>query len=266
MPTPIKHHKQANSDYAVTQAGSYGAGAAGLTLGAKSGYPTFHSFHALRYSLAQGDPNNFGYFWDFLGDTVPDELATDGDGTASVVAGAHGGVVDMATGAVDDQHIALNFGALNFNSGKDLFAIARIQIPDDAALAVQFGFTDALTETGGLIFSDSTVAGATAVADDAVVVALDSDGSMTTFSALAVNDGGTPQAVDTGISRSEDYLTVEIHIRADGDATIRINGKITASISGAVANVPLAPYLVIKARAAAGANLNLDFVGAVAER
>ena len=268
----IEDYKQASSDFAVVQSGSLGVSRAGIVLGARSGQPSLHLWNDLRFAFSTGR-DNFGIFEDFLGDiggsSAPAGWTEDADSTGTVLPsatpGAEGGQVVFTTPATADDHITLSLGThWNIANGW-LFFEHYVQLGQLADTIWEGGLSDALSETNGLAFSDHSVAGITAVADDALAFAYDSDVNGN-WHVNTVNDGGTPQAFDTGIAATTDFVQLSIRVSPTGTAYFYIDGVLVQEVEDAVNSVALTPWLSLTALAASAVTANVDYVGVTGGR
>lgn len=270
----LEHWQKHNSNYAVFQPGSQGAGDAGIVLGAKDGQATRHLWDDMRAALSMNNPAYVGFFDDFIGfaggTAVPLGWTNNATGTGTQVYGAlgsFGGVYTVTTGttANDYEDYAL---AANFKSENGwMFFTAKFTLSSVAAVTAEVGLTDALTETGGLVFSDHSASGVTAVADDAIVVAFEAAGDAN-YVVNSVAAGGTPQTLDLGTAPvASTYIQVDFAINSDGDAFIYLNDAYIGRLDVAVTpTVLLTPFFSVKTTTTAGKAISVDWVGVTASR
>lgn len=225
---------------------------ASLVTGATRGQRVDHLWDGVWGVLEGAGSLDFaGYFDHFLGDTIRAEWApvVTNSGTIAINAQA-GGAIRMTTdtGAADAALEALSLSWLVSNG----LTVFRARIKQSGAITnriIECGLTDTLSPSGGLCFSDPSVP--TAVDTNAAVFAY-KDGSMTTYSALAVNAGGTPQAVTGVATPSTSYQNFAIIIDALGNAEFYVGPAgvaptRVARIALAVATTSLfSPFIAIK--------------------
>jgi hypothetical protein len=213
------------------------------------------------------------HFDDFLGDVLADGYAqaTNDDATAAIDPQL-GGVVQLATADGDNDYVDLAM-ELNLKPNSAGFVEARLRVPTDATYrAIEFGLSDAKTESGGaaedngLAVTDAVAATPTAAADDCAVFHYDSDDGATWW-CCAVAGGGTPLVHNAGIEPSTDWQVLRIEWNAAGDlsfyaGTNAENLTHVATFEAAVApTAALTPWLALKAREASVAKtLDVDYL------
>lgn len=246
-----------------------------LVLGDVATQKTAHNWDGLQAALVgAGDPDYVAYWDDFIGDLLRDEWDTDiaASGTIAHAAGA-GGIVTLTTDTTSGNHATLALG-LQFDytvsaSLTDEVAMKlEVRATVNTALtnrSIEIGFSDAVSETSGLAFSDHTVAGVTAVANDAIVFALDSGGTAGQWILCSVNNGGTAAA--TAISTSYNptagtYQKFGVIVTKDGKAHCYIDDALVATVASAFNTaVPMTPWITITTLTTAAAAANVDYVG-----
>lgn len=270
----IPDWKQANSDIAHVQGGSLGAPRDAYVIGARSGRPTFIPFEHIRTSFALGSGEQAAFFDHFFGNVggadVPAPWSEDAGSTGTVLpegtAGEAGGQAELTTAATTDDHITLALGAHWVVGSGDgwLFFEASVQVDQLTETILEVGLSDALSETNGLAFSDHTVAGVTDVATDALIFAFDTDAGAN-WLINAVNDGA-PQAVDSEVAATTDFVTLTIEVSPDGDAYFYVNGNLVAEVEEAVAvDAALTPWLSLVALEDSAKTASVDYVGIVGD-
>ena len=182
----------------------------------------------------------------------------------------------MNNGTDDDGHATLASDLSFASDGTLLLVEARVRIDDIAETAIEFGVSDAQSESGGLAFTshDSTPV---AVATDAAVFGFlhDTAGgeTNTNWSALTVN-AGVAARVDTEVApvaATFALLQVVLALNTDTsevDASFFVNGTQVAAVADAVdVGVPLYVWLSTKNFEAADAKLvEADYIRATQDR
>lgn len=204
-----------------------------ILLGKPAGVSYTFSWRSVLSAFANASEEHYSVSDDFLGAALDTNLWTvDASATGSVAYGtlAEGGLVRLTTDVNDNDHATLSGDSLFSPTG--LFQHWRGKIPTAITdRAVELGVSDAASETNGLAFS-SHDATPVAVATDALVFGYDSDESMTTWSALAVNNG-VAQYADTGIAVDTDWHNFSIFV-VGNDAHFYIDGVRVAVLTNAV--------------------------------
>lgn len=266
-----KHWEIANGNISGVQTGGAGVGA--TVIGAAKGEPTLHIDESHRFAYGQSDPNHFAVWEDFAGDTIPDYVALDlsANTAAATISAAVGGVAQLSTGETDNEKATLSVG-LNWhaNGTEPLIFEAKVRTAEITTKTIEIGISDAVSETAGAAFSDHTIAGVTAVADSAFVVAFDTDDALTNWTVNYVDGGGTPGAADTGVAVTEDtWYTIRIFVYKNGNVAVTINGTVTNRIEDAfdlATPIVFAPWITLVSRDAADVSLDVDYVGMICGR
>lgn len=185
-------------------------------------------------------------------------------------------VVALNNGEDDDGHATLA-SDLTFNSSGELLLVeGRIRIDDLDEVAIEFGVSDAASETGGLAFT-SHDATPVAVATNAAIFGFlhDTAGgeTNTNWSALNVNAGSAAR-LDTSVAPVAGtfvLLQLVLALNTDTDevdASWFINGSLVASATDVIAtNTPLYVWLSTKNFEAADAKLlEADYIRATQDR
>lgn len=271
----VQHWEQANGDISFPQGGSEGVSNDALVLGAYSGQATFYGWRGLRYALG-GNPDQFSYFDDFVTPGLSAAAApwqADAGSTGAHTtdaAGLAGGVLVGTTAATDNDHLTLALSTTLSVANGWVFFDTRVQLPSIAGIEVEFGLNDALSEAAGVAFSDHTVAGATAVAEDAAVFAFSTEDSITTWHVNTVRDAATDvvQAVNTGTTvEAATWYQLGVAIDSSGNAFFYIDGARVATIENAVAtDALLTPWLTVASDGGDAKAVNIDYVGVSAVR
>lgn len=266
----ISHWKQANSDYALVQAGSQGADQTGVVFGAKTGQAVLVDWEDLRWSALTGSPSYVGFFDHFVGDAIDARWDEDISLGATVAINAQqNGVVRLATDTDDDDHATLALG-LHWlvSKGWTYFTAGVKSVSAITLRAIEAGVSDAVSETAGLAFSDHSASGVTAVATNAAVFGYDTDASMTTWATNSVNGGGTPVANEiTQAPSTTAFQQLSIAINAAGDAFFYVNGTLVATHLLAVATTSVfTPWISLKSLSGAIKTIDVDYVGIAGAR
>lgn len=231
-------------------------------IGAAAGRETPHNYEGLRRSLMANDPDFLCVVDHFLGAAVNTRWATDlSTGATVAINDQETGVVRLSTDDTDDDHATLALG-LHFLVSKGwTFFEARIKsVTAITARALEFGLSDALSETNGLAFS-SHDATPVDVATDAAVFGYNTDESMTTFSALSVKAGGTPQYTLLAGAPSTSFIKLGVLIDSAGNAYFYVNGVLVATHLLAVATTALlTPWITLKSLSGAIKEIDVDYI------
>ena len=173
--------------------------------------------------------------------------------------------------ATDDSHATLT-SLLTFASNADTLLVeTRIRLSHLTEIVVEFGVSDAASETNGLAFSSHDVT-PVAVATNAAILGFqhDSGGEMnTTWNALRVK-ANTAARTDTTIAPLTTFVTLGIALAKNGsvvDASYLINGAQVATASDVIANaISLRAWVTVKAKSAAIRYAELDYLRASSTR
>lgn len=240
-----------------------------LRVGATTPYVTDHNFEDLRVALtANGSPNHIGFFDDFLGGTIRDEWQADEGGTGtSAVNGGLGGTLRITTGATSANHNTVALGLHHKPSLGGIWATARLSnITAITARTVEFGISDAVSETNGLAFS-SHDATPVDVATNGAVFGYNTGESMTTWSALAVN-AGTPAYANTGVAPvAGTYQVLSLHVNTAGTVRYYIDGALVAThVNGVLATGTYTLWLTVVTTSAVAKIVDVDYAGIISAR
>jgi hypothetical protein len=240
-----------------------------LRVGDKTPYVTDHDYEDLRVALtANGSPNHIGFFDDFLGGTLRDEWQTDieGSGTIAVNAGL-GGTVRITTDATTADRATLALGLHHKPSLGGIWATARIaSVTALTTRTIEFGISDAVSETAGLAFS-SHDATPVDVATNGAVFGYNAGESMTAWSALAVN-AGTPVYADTGATLTAGtYQVLSLHVNSAGDVRYYVDGVLVAThLLGVLATGTYTLWCSVVTGADEAKVVDLDYAGIISAR
>jgi hypothetical protein len=265
----INDWKQANTDLALVQAGSAGVSRAAFVLGAKTGRPTLHEWDSVRWSLLSNNPDYVAFWDDFLGDSVNATWQPDlSTGSTIAINTQNGGAIRFTTDTDDDDHATLTLG-LHWlvSNGWTFFETRFKSVSAITVRAIEIGLSDAISETNGLAFSNHSVAGITAVADDAAIFGYDTDATMTTWAANSVNAAGTPQATLLTAAPTTSYVRLGIAVNDGGDAFYFVDGDLVATHTSAVATTAvLTPWISLKSLSAATKSIDIDYAAIAGAR
>lgn len=268
----IPDWKQANSDIAHVQGGSQGASRDAYVIGARSGRPTFIPYEEIRTSFALGSGEQVAFFDHFLGNigasAVPAPWSEDAGSTGTALPtaspGDASGLLALTTAATLNDHITVALGTHWVVSEGWTFFEASLQLGQLTETILEVGLSDALSEANGLAFSDHTVAGVTDVATDAVIFAFDTDAGAN-WLVNTVNDG-TPQAVDSGVAATGNFVSLRIEVSPDGDAYFYVDGTFVASVESAVpTDAVFTPWVSLVALEGVAKSANIDYLGVVGD-
>ncbi len=254
---------QHNSNIAFPQGGDK------MVLGAKTLQPTEHTYQAIRQALMVSGSDYSAVYDDFLGAAISTRWATNlATGATIAINAQQSGVIRFTTDTDDDDHATLALG-LHFlvSKGWTYFEAGVKSVTAITLRAIEVGLSDALSETGGLAFSNHSVAGVTDVATDAAIFGYDTDSSMTAWAANTVK-AGTQQAVNTGVAPSTSaFQKLAVQISPAGKAFFYINGSLVAEVANAVATTAvLTPWISLKSLSGATKSIDVDYVFVAGER
>lgn len=252
---------QANSNIAHKQGGDY------TIYGGRTPFARQTYWQDELAGIATGSPQWLGKFDHFEGDSLKAEWATNlstGATIAPTSPTVAGGAIAFATDTDDDDFATLALGLHWLVSNGDIWFETRVKNMSAITLrAVEIGLSDALSETNGLAFS-SHDATPTAVATDAAIFGYNTDDSMTTWSCLSVNGGGTPQyttASSTYAPVAGTWQKFAVNLTSAGVATFLINDVVIATHSAAVATTGLlTPWISLKSLSGAIKTIQCDYV------
>ena len=211
-----------------------------------------------------GDPTFIGFFDHFLGDSMDGRWATDlSTGAAAAIVAARTGTLQLSTDTDDTDHATLALGLHWLVSRGFTVFEARVACNTAVTLrAVEIGVSDAVSETNGLAFS-SHDATPVDVATNAAIFAINSAESVTAWSLLSVNAGGTPQRSTTTLTPvAGTFEKFKIVINAAGDVRFYINDVFLAEHELALATTALlTPWLSLVSLSGAIKLLDVCSVG-----
>lgn len=218
-----------------------------------------------------GSHNHVGKFDDFLGDTLDASWAVDlSTSSTNVLNQQAAGATRLTTHSDDNANCTYALGLHWLVSNGPIFFRARISsITDLNTRAIEVGLSDALTESNGQAFTshdDTPVA----VADDAAIFGFMTDDSMTTFSALSVNGGGTAQVTEDVLTPvAGTFYDFGVGIDAVGNAYFYTGQTpvLVATLALAVATTAvLTPWVSLTNLAGGGEIMDIDYISIFAER
>jgi len=220
--------------------------------------------------LNSGHPGYVGYWDDFEGDTLKAEWDTESGTIALPTDGGEvNGILPLITAATGGEYATLALGLHYKPSSTDwMYFVARVApITSLTSGEIEIGISDAVAEPGGGQAFSSHDATPVAVASDAVIMALDASESISTWSCLSVNDGGTPQRTDSEVAATADtYQKLAILIDPDGTAHFYIDDVWVAAHEDAVNSVGLTPWVTVRTEYAGAKTLKVDYVGISTKR
>lgn len=211
-----------------------------------------------------------GFFDDFLGDALQDELlAGVGSGTGNAVAIGTGinGTATITTASDDGAHAAngssLGLGSLAFRADQGgLFMEARLKINNITDAMFFVGFTDALGSTvEAPIFLNA--ADIDSDAANACGIVYDTDGTTEEFAHGGVKAGtDTVPAYSGGAPVNDTYVTLRVEVSEAGAVQGFVDGTpIGNAVANAVAvTAPLVPIVFAANRGAAARVVTLDYL------
>lgn len=260
----IPDYKQANSNLARVQGGSQSANRDGFVTGAMVGQPVFFNWAELQMSWLNNNPDFVSRFDHFTGAAISTAWATNLSTGATIAINAQqNGVIRFSTDTDDDDFATLALG-LNFLVSKGwTFFEARVKSVTAITLrGIEVGVSDALSETNGLAFSNHSVTGVTAVADNAAVFGYDTDASMTAWALNTVNATvAAASALDPVTAPALTFQRLGIAINAEGDAFFYLDGELVGSKQSAVATTAvLTPWITLKSLSGAIKSIDVDYI------
>ncbi len=237
-----------------------------LLLGSQTASATRTPYQQLRALLGE-----VARFDDFLGDDVSTNWGIDGTGTLAVSSPTTlNGLANLTTSSTNNEFGTVTLGLHWKATSGGLYAETRIANTSAITLrAIEFGFSDAISETNGLAFS-SHDATPVAVATDACVFGYNTGDSMTTWSCLSVKNGGTPQYLSAGATNAPvagTYQKLSVLVSDNGDASFYINDILITTFSNAVTTtVGLTVWLTLKTLSAAAKTVSVDYLSVSGSR
>lgn len=254
---------RANANIALPQQGNT------LLLGGGTEIYEEFTYQQLRSALAYAAGPDWWAYWDdfrgaasaALGRPWRTDLAT-GATIALSASQTSAGLADFVTDTDENDHATLTGDLVHLVSNGWAFMEARINNVSAITLrAFEVGFSDALSESGGLAFS-SHDATPVDVADNAAVFGYNSAESTTNFSLLSVN-AGTPVYANSGVAvpAAATFTRLAIAIGPAGQALFYINGSLIERRASAVAtSAVLTPWVTMKSLSAAAKTFQLDWL------
>lgn len=253
---------QANANIAIEQQGNKWLLGGATPFGVEIDYTELQAL----LSGANVPVNHVGFGTDFLGAAISTQIATNlSTGATFAINSQVGGAARLATDTDDDDFgtvaVGLNWSPVN----GPLVMVARARQNSAITLRhVEIGISDALSEAAGMAFS--SISTPTAVATDAVVMAIDSDESLATWTTVSVKNGGTPQKV-AGLAAAAPvagtYQVFKLIIDTSGTAYAYVDGVLIATITNAItvsASVPLSLWISLHSLSGAIKSMDLDFI------
>lgn len=252
--------KKNNTNLALIQAGSADVDRAGFGIGAKTGFGTKHSYQSLRKALMVHSEDYISTWDDFLGATLSTQwaVAVSASTTASISSQAREGKLSLVADATINHFANVGLG-LHFlvSNGYTFFETRVKNTSVITARILEFGFSDALTETSGLAFSNHATP--TAVADNAAIF-----GYSSAENALwKVNTVNATVGLTTVLTAapSTSYQKLGVIIEPTGTAHFFVDDVKVASVTSAVATTALlTPWLTLKTTAGTAATVDIDYV------
>lgn len=261
-------NRKVSTNIAQTQSGSIAAQNEKYVLGNKSGFPSEHGWEAFRYALAAYDPSYLVWNEHFLGAAVSSAITTTvSSGASFAISSAVNGIARATTGATDDNfvNVALspnfNLPASSASNGFIEFE-AKVRTTALTTRGIEVGLNDAVTETGGLAFSNHAVGSVTAVASKGYIFSYNTDDSITTWHANWINNG-TAYAANLGVTvAANTWYTLRLRADNDGRLAFFINGTKVYESSSFVETTAsvLTPWVSLKALAGASAIMDVDYI------
>ncbi len=246
-----------------------------LELGGITPAPMTFTYEEYRAGLAFGSFGHVGFFDDFLGDILNTTWALDISASSTVALNQQaGGAIRMTTHTDDDANATVALGLHWLVSSGPVAFFARVAcITAITARAVEIGVSDALTESNGQAFT-SHDATPVAVADDAALFGFNADDTMTTYAAVSVNGGGTPQddqSVATPVAGAFNLLGLVIDAAGNASFYTATPGEVPVEVARhplAVATTALlTPWLSITNLTVATARtMDVDFIAIYGDR
>lgn len=211
-----------------------------------------------------GALGSIGFLDDFIGDTFKAELAItlEASSTAALNQQA-GGVMRLTTNAAADAYSTLALG-LHWlaSSGPTIFKARIKNVTAITARMVEIGLSDALSESNGQAFTSHDVT-PVAVATNAAIFGFNTVDTMTQYSALSVNAGGTPQ-VDLNVETPAlTYSDLMVVIDALGNAYFYEGEEpvlVATQLLAVATTALLTPWISITATASTAAIIDVDFM------
>lgn len=263
----IEDYRQANSNIALVQSGSAGVNRSSFVIGALNDEAQLFDWDDIRRVFASANTDYSTYWNDFLGavaDPGPAGLQFDEGGTG--LAAVASNEITLTTGGTTSNHTTMVLGLHYTVSNGFLVFDTRFNIGTLTSVAIEVGFSDAISETNGLAFSDHTVSGVTDVAANAVIVAFDSGGDAN----YVINSviAGTPRAFDIGSAPGAGTnVTVRIVVDSSGNASVWFNGVLSQYITLAVATTAvLTPWFSVATLTGSARTLVADYFGIIGAR
>jgi hypothetical protein len=225
------------------------------------------------------EPVLFDDFFNFAnGATQPwmDVQGSDGGTAAGILAGGHGGILRLTTGAAGSglaaDSVQLQQRVLSWTTARGgLNVEARIRMSAITTMYAFFGLTDTVANAlEAPIVSAASDNDLTGTADDAVGFMYDTRMDDDNWWVVSHNDGTTLQGQDTGIAPAPTvWETLRVAVDADGHASFYRNGvQVAHKINDAVdPDAPLTVVLTVsKLSVAAAMTLDADYIQASSSR
>ena len=181
----------------------------------------------------------------------------------------------LATGTTDDSHATLASDLSYVSSNASLIAEARIKLSATTNVAIEFGFSDAVSEAAGQAFTSYDVTPVAVASNAAIFGFLHDAGAAetnTNWSALTVN-ADTAAFLDTSIVPiTSDYVKIAVAVAYDSvnaqvDAGFFINDVLVASATDVMAaDIQLFAWLSIACKETADKQVEVDYARAYMTR
>jgi len=180
--------------------------------------------------------------------------------TFAPVAGEHGGIARITTGAADDDDMEVST-SLCFKASAGIGMETRIATGDIANTAMNIGFTDAVTEAADLLAFTFATTVLTNTADDAALFFTDKDAT-TNLLRFAASKATTASAITTGTLPVDGAFHVyRVEIDSSGNIAAYYDGALFASVSaGITITDPLCAYIGLINREAFANTLDVDYI------
>ena len=208
---------------------------------------------------------------DFIEDTISStrwNLSTDASATGFAWAIAEGGTIQGATGAVDNNYIAINGDAM-WSGDKNCGMECRFKLSAVTSINFEIGFTDALTDETLPAVTDVDTPATGNGATDVAVIHLDTDQTLTT--AAFVGDGTTPAAqkvnLGTWAPTAAVYYTARVQLAGDNAfcAIFDANGALIPETAKSLVtaldgDILVRPHMLFGTRVATSRTVDIDLI------
>lgn len=227
------------------------------------------SLTTLRAGLGIQPINSFELFDEFaIGTLSSTTWSTNTNGTGAAVTETIGTgltVANFATGNDSGGFATLASNVSFLSNATTLLLEGYIRLSALTETALEFGFSDAKSETGGLAFSsvDSTPV---AVATNGAVISYLNSASEgnTVFNLVSVNAGTAARTVSTTTVAANTWYHLAVALVKNGsniDVGYYINSTLVTTRASAIAsNIPLYAWVSLKSSNTTGKTSNLDYI------